>query len=479
MPSLAPSIQSLLQLAAPLPASVTDDLRVGNGLLQHVDEDFKSVSSDVRVWTFYETIDSRLSGGGGGGGGGPGPESRDVYFTAPLTSVKSAILGMRLEMIFPMQSDHANMASFGRNNVHTLRMFLRQLAAQIKRADMSLRDADADGHWTLGLGQKVNVEVHGFFDDPLVGGHPEEGSVVRAWSTRLPLKEFLAKGPEACLSERLNEVEGAPEETRFLRARGRTSLIERDTHGERGGSVFTAPAPLTIKNALGIQDRQAAAQLTVTPGSPIIRPVDYPHDRTRSAPVTAPRGPTTPPSRAISPPTRQSSPPIRASPLIRADFEQDLAIDRLSPPLRPRVGRSVSRSFSLGSDRSRVEFRDFPPFSQRSRSTFDDAARGGDADADADDIDASPRLPEAVVAMRKAARDGRQQRSSETAVADEVPVAFVKPDVRARRFVWVHVPFNNPTWVKVSLQSHASSGSSQGCFADVAIERAPDPRGLL
>ncbi|KND92008.1 hypothetical protein TOPH_03316 [Tolypocladium ophioglossoides CBS 100239] len=449
MPSLAPSIQSLLQLSSPLPASITDDLRVGNSLLLHVDEDFKSVSSDVRVWTFYETIDSRLSAGSSGGPAAP--EWRDVYFTAPLASIKSAILGMRLEMIFPMQSDHANVASFGRNNVHTLRMFLKQLAAQIKRADMSLRDADGDGHWTLGLGQKVNIEVHGFFDDPPIGGDPEEASIIRAWSTRLPLKEFLNKGPEECLSERLNEVEGAPEETRFLRARGRTSLIERDIYSERDGSGFAAPAPLTIKNALGIQDRQAAAaQQMVTPGSPIIRPVDYPHDRTRSAPATAPRGLTTPPPRAISPPTRPSSPLMRSSALIRANFDQDLAIDRLSPPLRPRVGRSISRSFSLGSDRSRIEYRDFPPFSQRSRSTFNEAALGSDVEAD--DIDASPRLPEAVVALPGGAREG-QQRTSGTAAADEAPVAFVKPDVRARRFVWVHVPFNNPTWVKNVLQT--------------------------
>ncbi|PNY28985.1 Uncharacterized protein TCAP_01099 [Tolypocladium capitatum] len=447
MPSLAPSIQSLMQLSSPLPASITGDLRVGNSLLLHVDEDFKSVSNDVRVWTFYETIDSRLSGGGNGGPAAP--ESRDVYFTAPLTSIKSAILGMRLERIFPMQSDHANIASFGRNNAQTLRMFLKQLAAQIQRADMSLRDADGDGHWTLGLQQKVNVEVHGFFDD-----HPGDGSIVRAWSTRLPLKEFLIKGPDECLSERLNEVEGAPEETRFLRARGRTALIERDTHGEAGGSVFTAPAPLTIKNALGIQDgqmqdRQAAVQQTVTPGSPIIRPADHPQDRNRSAPVTAPRGPTTPPSRAVSPPTRQSSPLARPSPLMRAAFEQDLAIDRLSPPLRPRAGRSISRSFSLGSDRSPVEYRDFPPFSQRSPSTFNEALG---SDAGADDVDASPRLPEAVVAMPSEARKGKQ-RTGETAVVDGAPVAFVKPDARTRRFVWVHVPFNNPTWVKNVLQT--------------------------
>ncbi|UNI19559.1 hypothetical protein JDV02_005740 [Purpureocillium takamizusanense] len=469
MPSLATSIQALLQLSAPLPASITDDLRVGNSLLLHVDEDFKSVSSDVQVWTFYETIDSRLSGGNSTLNK---DKDGDVYFTAPLTSIKSAILGMRQENIFPLQSDHANMASFGRHNVHTLRLFLRQLAACISRADAVSKDVDA-GRWTLSLEQKVNVEVHGFFDDPPLPpqlGGDAAVNVVRAWSTRLPLKEFLSKGPEACLSERLNEVDGAPEESRFLRSRGRTSLIERQQ--EQAEMPFVAPEPLTIKNALGIQDRTAAARQTVTPGSPIIRPIDVLPPPSRqpgrtesrsSAPAAATRGAgggssvvTTPPSRAMSPPTRHSTPLMgRPSALIRADFEQDLAVDRLSPPMRPRVGRSVSRSFSLGSDRSRIEYKDFPPFSQRSRSTVDAVVGGsidGEYDDEEDDLEASPQLPEAVMAIRKAVQ-GARGRIKETVVVDEVPVAFVRPDVKARRFVWVHVPFNNPTWVKDVLQT--------------------------
>lgn len=132
----------------------------------------------------------------------------------------------------------------------------------------------------------------------------------------------------------------------------------------------------------------------------------------------------------------------RPSPLIRANFDQDLAVDRLSPPPSGRMGRTLSRSTSLGTQASQYEYRDFPPFSQRSRSTIEGFS-------DEDDIDSSPKLPEAVVAIRKVVEDG-DKRTSETVIVDEVPVAFSKPQVEARKFIWVHLPYNNPSWVTVS-----------------------------
>ncbi|KAH7145901.1 hypothetical protein B0J13DRAFT_525420 [Dactylonectria estremocensis] len=422
MHTLASSIQSLLQLSSALPTSVTNELRVGNRLLLHLDDDFKAIATDMRVWTIYETIDSRLSGTGSG----------DVYFTAPLTSIKSAILGMRQETILPLQSDHANVASFGRNNVHTMRLFLRQLAALVERADEYSRE---DGHWALNLEQRVSIEVHGFFEDS-VRSHDGDGTI-RAWSTRLPLKEFLRKGPEECLADRLNEVEGV-EDRRFLSHRGRTGLM--DTREQTTAMENIAPG--VSKNALGIQ--QEGAVPVSTPASPVLRPVDAPlRSRTESAPQSFPTIPT-PLSQAASPPTRYSTPIRRPSPMIRPNFEQDLMVDRLSPPPRGRMGRSLSRSFSMGSHASGYEYRDFPPFSQRSRSTIE-ANFSEDEDADAG-LDASPRLPEAVVAIRKAAND-RQGKISEAVIMDDVPVAFTKPEVDARKFVWIHLPYNNPTWV--------------------------------
>ncbi|RCI11521.1 hypothetical protein L249_7715 [Ophiocordyceps polyrhachis-furcata BCC 54312] len=404
MSGLAANIRSLLRLSAPLPASVTDSLRVGNDLLLRLDDDFKAVSNDMRIWTLYETIESRFAA--------PEPRSDDVYFTAPITSSKSAILGMHQESIFAVQSDHANMASFGRHNGRVLTLFLRQLAVLIARADLALRHAadDAAARWSLDLEHRVSVEVHGFFDD----APTSDDSTIRAWSTRLPLSDFLAKGPLTCLSERLNEVDDADA--------GPNEIETRQAAPERLG-----PPPMSVvRNALGIRARQPASSHPL--------PVD-------AEPVPKAASP-----RDASPATIRSSPPTRPSSLVRADLEQDMAVDRLSPPLRPRIGRAISRSFSDGF--SSLEYREYLAMSPRSRSAFEDSLAA--ARDDTDNIETSPRLPDAVVTIRNVVARSR-------AVVKESPTTFVKPDVKTRRFVWVHVPFNNPTWVKSVLQTLESS----------------------
>lgn len=465
MHSLALSIQNVLQLSAPLPETLTADLRVGNSLLAHIDEDFKEIASDMRIWTFYETIDSRLSGRGVGAGQGVARRTTggqvdgdNIYFTAPLTSVKSAILGMRQERIFPLQSDHANVASFGRHNVPTLRLFLRQIATQVERADANIASSDGENggaRWTMpNLEQKVNIEIHGFFDDVVGGGSV---AAVRAWSTRLPLKEFLLKGPDECLNDRINEIDGSPGPGQFITARGRTSAAQIDHSVEASPSptraIVSVPPIMTVKDALGI-DSQATGidsklvepSQSAPPMSPVIRaldslPVGSPSSR-RSAPVVPP----TPPSiLAVSPPSRYAASAVPgASPLLRAQFEQDLVIDRLSPPLRGRRataggGMSISRSASLGSDAaSRFKYRDFPPFSLRSRSTCGDAALGVE---DEDDLEASPGLPEAIFGVRSVVGGNGG--------IDAAGGVLLKPEVQTKKFTWIHLPYNNPAWVKV------------------------------
>lgn len=465
MQALAGSIQQLLQLSVPLPASLTDQLRMGNSLLLHVDEDFKLVSDDLRVWTLFETIDSRLSASSG-----------DLYYTAPLTSPKSAILGMRQERIFPLQSDHANVASFGRHNSRSLNDFLKQLVKVIDKADSSARGDSNGGKWTLHLEQKVAVEVHGFFEEAGMGD-----GAVRAWSTRLPLKDFLNKGPEACLSERLNEVEIPPEEGRFLAVRGRTGLV--DMEGPPIDVSFP-PDPLTIKNALGIKQGEQVfhhqpvqprgmfdepPMMAPVPPSPLILPVDSPRSRPRMSTGSAPTAPvlrsdvvalaSSPPSRPNSLPPRQSTPFHKPSPLLRASLEQELAIDRLSPPVRVRLGRnSFSRSMSLDSQTGAPTPTPRASISQRSRSTFHQGPHNDDGDDEG--LDASPKLPESVIAVREMAKERRHRAATvdETAVVEDegelvddvVHGELMRPQAKARKFVWIHLPYNNPTWVTVS-----------------------------
>jgi hypothetical protein len=78
---------------------------------------------------------------------------------------------------------------------------------------------------------------------------------------------------------------------------------------------------------------------------------------------------------------------------------------------------------------------------------------GEENDSEDDELDASPKLPESVLAIRKMAKD-KGHRASENAIMDDVPTTpFMKPMVKARKFVWIHLPFNNPTWVTVSCHS--------------------------
>ncbi|EJP65030.1 ankyrin repeat protein [Beauveria bassiana ARSEF 2860] len=470
MHSLATSIQRLLQLSAPLPETLTADLRVGNNLLSRIDEDFKEIASDMRIWTFYETIDSRLSGRGTGtvvsrtetttSGNAVGDS---IYFTAPLTSTKSAILGMRQERIYPLQSDHANVASFGRHNVSTMRLFLRQIAEQVEHADANIAISSSDqgtAHWSMpNLEQKVNVEIHGFFDD-FIGGVGM--TAMRAWSTRLPLREFLNKGLEQCLNERLNEIDGSPGQGQFLKARGRTSVAQVDASVEHSPSpsraIISVPPALTIKNALGIDSKIFETMSAVVPMSPVLQALSgLPNAPLASTPKSAPVGPiASPPFCAPSPPNRYAaSVAHHASPFIRAQFEQDLVIDRLSPPLHGRrastPGISLSRSASLGTDgASRFKYRDFPPFSVRSRSTGVDDVLNDEED----DVEPLPALPENILGIRSVFGGGS---GNAGAGASEL----VRPEAHAKKFTWIHLPYNNPAWVKSILQTlQACSGKN-------------------
>lgn len=201
MPNLKESIQELLGLQAPLPRSLTDEINVQNTELTKLHDQFVDMASEFRLWSFYETRESVLSGSAG--------FSNEVQFGAPLVSVKSALLDVWQEDVFAVDSDHAHLASFGPINMRIMDSYLVDFAQAIeKAAKLSL----AHPHTRLGLRSIVNVEVIGFYEDPDAMMAParqqqggENGSVIRLYSTIYPYKEFLEKGPDRCLAERLRK----------------------------------------------------------------------------------------------------------------------------------------------------------------------------------------------------------------------------------------------------------------------------------
>lgn len=208
MYSLGESIQLLLHLQRPLPRSLTNDIRIGSKTLVMLQEDFKDIVSEMQIWTFYETIDSELSGSGSG-------LANEVQFSAPLVSIKSAILGVRQEHIYSsLESDHAHCASFGITNPRTLNTYLLDLAAAISKAEALSQTK----HNTLKLKEKVKVEIIGFYEDPDAGLESD----VRLYISRYHLHDFLQKGPEQCLEERLRRV---PQ--RHGSSRGHDSIYRR------------------------------------------------------------------------------------------------------------------------------------------------------------------------------------------------------------------------------------------------------------
>ncbi|KAK8110679.1 ankyrin repeat protein [Apiospora kogelbergensis] len=65
-------------------------------------------------------------------------------------------------------------------------------------------------HHPLKLGQNVRLELIGFYEDP----DPESTTDVRLYVSKHRLDEFLDKGPERCLQERLNAVAAKPHKYR-------------------------------------------------------------------------------------------------------------------------------------------------------------------------------------------------------------------------------------------------------------------------
>ncbi|KAI0017162.1 hypothetical protein F4780DRAFT_796768 [Xylariomycetidae sp. FL0641] len=197
MPNLREAIQQLLFLQKPLPRSITDELRLGYGPLLQLHDQFTDFASELKIWTFYETVESQLSGLGGS-------NVDEVHFVAPLTSIKSCLIGTRAEQALSLESDHAHCASFGPHNIRTMHSYLDDLSQAVQKAEYLSTNFV---HTPLRLASHVKLELIGFYEDP----DSETGRDTRLYVSKHHLDEFLHKGPERCLQERLLAVAAKPQ----------------------------------------------------------------------------------------------------------------------------------------------------------------------------------------------------------------------------------------------------------------------------
>ncbi|KAF9876813.1 hypothetical protein CkaCkLH20_05659 [Colletotrichum karsti] len=195
MRNLENSIQRLLRLQRPLPQSISNELRLGHKPMLKMHDKFATIAAELKIWSFYETIDSQLSGTGSQNRG----TAKEVRFGAPIVSIKSSLVGVRQERVFALDSEHANCASFGLGNTEMMSTYLKELAAAVTKATYL---SSQYFHNPLSLKKHVKVEIIGFYDDP----DAELESDVRLYFTKLHLQEFLDKGPERCLEERLRRT---------------------------------------------------------------------------------------------------------------------------------------------------------------------------------------------------------------------------------------------------------------------------------
>jgi hypothetical protein len=359
MPNLKESIRDLLHLQATLPRSLTNEISVRNLDLVDLHDQFVDMASEFRIWSFYETRESMLSGSAAG-------FASEVQFGAPLVSVKSALLEVWIEDVYAVDADHYHLASFGPNNERIMDSYLADFAQAIEKA---ARLNLAYRHTPLHLKSRVNVEVIGFYEDPdAMVGSPrqlqgtETGSIIRLYSTKHPFKDFLKKGPDRCLTERLDR---GPKKR--LSQRGVGSYPEAESSGKQSKAEDTG---------LGLPRRTESASQS--------------------------------PATAFSPEIVVTS-PLERPPLLRVPAQSE-------PSFRPSSPESNASSVSTTVSDSALPFtRDF---AEDNTHTIDVLAHH-----------------QAKLLMKE----------------HGFTAGFSRPSPSSKKFTWVHMPFNNPVWVKVGL----------------------------
>jgi len=213
------SVSDIMKWSAPLPESISEQLQLDHHLLRSLDSDFKGLATEFRVWTFFETKDTELSN----------------EFHAPITSIKSALLNLRHEVVYPLLSDHASCASFGVDNQQTKTSYLGELSEAINKA----LELSKTKHTEMNLGDKVKIEINGFYET--------SNDDMKIWSTTRSLNDFKRHGPGKLLEDRLSEINAPPKEKQYIRQNTRAVNFQQSGK-PKARTGLVAPTLKVINN---------------------------------------------------------------------------------------------------------------------------------------------------------------------------------------------------------------------------------------
>ncbi|KUI71274.1 Protein SERAC1 [Cytospora mali] len=409
-------IQELLSLTDPFTPKLMDELKLDHPTLLKIDDNFKGLASELQIWTFYETEDSVFSADGVAG-------SDDIPFKVPITSMRSAILALRHENVYALQSNHTNCASFGMKNVQTMKMYLRDLAKAIRRAESLSKNSR---HVHLRLERRVKVEVHGFYENYAAQGS-SLGTTLRLLSTKQhSLQDFWKEGPDGLLEQRLHDIQpdasNHPEDAQFFPRRERAPslmpLNDIHTVGNEPDNRARQPSaggrPPLI--SAGVSRSMSRDDSGLKTDQSMEQPGEFQESASVSGAIDVSDGEYSPKQQTVTTPARASSRSLGCPSTTQSE------------PKGP-ISRTTTGSETLDS----------------TASTYIDPSHSS-----------SPRRRSSQLTGRlnppadPSYSHLRQLRESEPASRQDMrrPSKRTSPSNATRKFVWIHIPFNNPLWVR-------------------------------
>ncbi|PYH43161.1 uncharacterized protein BP01DRAFT_301792 [Aspergillus saccharolyticus JOP 1030-1] len=196
-PEFTNSVHHLMRLKHHIPPGLQEVFRPRHPVLLRLWSQFKSISADMKLWSFLETLDSEISIVDHETG-------TAVEMHVPITSIRSGILDFEHEKVIPLTANHMGTAYFNGQELTTRLSFISELQSSVSMALMLSKMNDAP----MDVDQEVMIQVSGFFEDTARGVSDE--TPLKLWSTKASLKDYLASGPSICLRDRLQKTSGIP-----------------------------------------------------------------------------------------------------------------------------------------------------------------------------------------------------------------------------------------------------------------------------